>query len=481
MMLFGEVSDFLTTRLTEFEVETDQTAPDLVIPSQNGPLVLDVLIEYLREIFLASLSDLRTFHWPDDLGDRPCRNRYSFEDLSMFDLFSRDLEVKRHRCFALSALQAVNSVDRRAHLSARRALGHSLAFDMGYWMTKSNMDEFRLLDTHTRVLEIRNRSRRLLLDRQDEEREGRCATFFRILSQKAPSLRVLQLSFEDAASARQIFKVILGSISSVEELCLLVFSGTADSDMLADIFELKPDVGEIPDCDALHTIRLQHFPISNLLKTRRGLPIQLFPLHRFKSLLNVHVYDPFRTNRPNYRQSNADTCLRKLTWMREDVDKDFVFESAWLRELDFCSAMPEEFRKFLSTSPHMTIDVPYDATPDTAPVIAQVGASLRTMTIFTDDFPTLELLLQLPPSLELLVIRFEAKRCRADPPFLVKRLCKFVESRGAKVLRLCIGASLNGNGRREGGGFRHSGPSQPDSSLFAKTRDACNAHGYQFM
>ncbi|KLO03867.1 hypothetical protein SCHPADRAFT_948233 [Schizopora paradoxa] len=375
-----------------------------------------------------------------------------------------------------------------------RILGHALHFNFNYEISKSYMDEFHLLGNYTRILVISDCRPKSQCYPLDEEHhllhKDRRTIFLNVLKQKCPSLRVLQLNFDDVVSARETLRTLLASISGIEELCLSFHLGVADLYTVGNIFgseqansQVSGAGEEMPECNTLHTIRLRHFDISIPLKTHRGLPSEFSSLLRFKSLSKFHLYDPFKfRGGDGFRQDTLNKFMRKLTWSRDRAENDFIFESAWLREmdrtLDFHDPLPEHYSQFLTTAPHMTVNVVNRQALASGRVITQVCTSLRTMTVFTNDFPTLKFLLRLPPSLDHLTIRIQVEVCCTDPRFWDERLCKFVEAKGAKILRFGIGA--NRNGRTDDGLIiRHL--SQSDSSLFVSTRDACNARGYQFI
>ncbi|KLO17869.1 hypothetical protein SCHPADRAFT_886678 [Schizopora paradoxa] len=465
----------------------------------DGPHVLEILMEYLRELYFASLKETPFSRWPDDLRNQPIQSFFAREAEYWSLSFTNDSRL------ALSALQVVNSLNRRAHHVAMRALGRALTINFGrdnYYplRKKPYTDDFHLLGDHTQTLRVRDCCQRHAHD--DECKDARAGLINVLTHRATTSLRVLQVTFTDADDARQLLRDLLRNIPSVEDLhlSLQVKSRKAyrrlenyglhyDEDFGIDnrASGLLRDGWHGHECAALRTIRLEHFAIWDRLQTVHGLPVELSYLHRFKSLTSVHLYNPFRYETHDSREGKAsfNYSLQNLTWRREEGETDFAFDSAWLRDVEICKAIPEDYHGLLSVVPHMTLEVPYMNAPEAVSVIAQLWSSSRTtsMTILTDEFPIRSFLERLPSSLDLLVIKFKAYRCRTVPSFLDNRLCKFAESNSVKNIRLCMGMISNqgsGNGGRSKASnsavFQDAGFSDYDT-LFEKTRASCIARG----
>ncbi|KLO05530.1 hypothetical protein SCHPADRAFT_933583 [Schizopora paradoxa] len=465
--------------VTELEVKRIESPPQLPSQFQNVSIVLEILAGYLRELYIASANDAHSIRWPGDLRNEPYRTCYVHGKEEALMKYTNN----EGRPILLNFLQTINSLDRRAHSVVRRILGYALAFDFNSPNSeaKSYMDGFHLLGGYTRTLVVRDRfSKGCPFDlNKHMDVLGHHASFFGALAQKATFLRILQLTFDDAHNVGMTLAFLLRCVPSLEELCLKFETQTASINMAEIIFGLGVNISE---CTALRTIRLEHFAISDLIRTSRGLPIELSSLLRFKSLTDVHLYDPFRYKQLHtYDVAGNDfkNSLRKLSWRRKAVEQDFTLNSAWLRDVDIVAAMPAQYRQLLSSVPHMTLEVVYSGAPIAVPTVSELWTPLHSLTILTDDFPTTEFLTHLPTSLDLLVIRIEADRCRAQPSFLDRRLSKFVEASGVRNIRLRISRCiLKGGDKRYG--FQNPGFEGPDGSLFLKTRSSCLARGCQF-
>ncbi|KLO17871.1 hypothetical protein SCHPADRAFT_145654 [Schizopora paradoxa] len=462
--------------------EAEETIETPHIPSTNGPHVLEILMEYLRELYFASLKEAHSSRWPDDLRNQPgIQKFFAREDEYCIPSFTKDLR------FALSTLQVANTLDRRAHAVSRCALGIMSALNFGrdiYYPSQTNpyVGDFRLLGEYTHMLRVHDYNREY--NKDEELKEGRLK-FTSVLAPKVTSLRVLQLNFESDHSVKQTLEDLLGCALALEELCLTFETRRGIFDMVEDLFGSAQD--DLPECAALRIIRLEHFAIRDILTMDRGLPLELSSLHRFKSLEWVHLYDPFRyENHKNEMEKAAfNYCLRKLTWGRAKGTTAFTFDSVWLRDVEICGTMPTLYHQLLSAAPHITLEASYRGAQVAVPVLAGVWSSSRTMTILTNAFPTPDFLVLLPPSLDLLAIKFKAYCCRAGPSFLDRRLCKFVESNGVKNISLYMGifpdqvyaqSRLRTPQYME---YQDAGFTNCDK-LFEKTRASCVARGCNF-
>lgn len=437
--------------------------------------VLDVLVDFLREIYIASVNDEDEFRWPNDLRLQPHRDRdrCDYRSVGAYN----DINVRKE---ALSVLQKLNSLNRQSHAVARRVLGYSLVFRLPEWSAsphKSYMDGFNLLGNYTRLLAFRDSEcHRSQTDEQASYRDR----FLHALQTTPTSLRDLRVSFRRARDIHPTLKNLMECAPNLEELSIICYETYESPDdpverlLQAGYFSFGWD---FPVCVSLRIIRLKYIAIQASFCWDHELPSELSSLCKFKSLEEIHVYDPYR--HVEIKGNKFPTSIQKWSWTR-DADGDFALESVWINANEkhtHFDAVPEEYSRLIRSAENVTLEVPYIYFSAVVPIVLPIWRSLRSLAIVTDDFPTPEVFRHIPSSLDLLIVKFKAHHCRTPPHFLDRRLSGFIASGAVKDVRLCISFATTAEFAFKHVEFLFR---NPDNLLFVESRALCIKRGGRF-
>ncbi|KLO17870.1 hypothetical protein SCHPADRAFT_936705 [Schizopora paradoxa] len=445
--------------------------------------VFEVVLDFLRSVYVEARNAQFKIWWPDDL-----RLRGDYRDLRgvMGPLYP-----------VLSLLKTMNSLNTFTHARTKRVLSYALMMSLQS-LPPGPLDAFPLMDgpVHTLILSdvemvtlhdrfLRHHTPEITVEKHRLASER----FLQALPTALNSLRMLRFIFEDFPSARNMFSKILRIAPDLEEIHI-VFRNSGNEDkgpptkLIGQLFGELEGLGDesesaLPTCSALRTVRLRNFSPENL-DGNHGLPPEFHCLSKLNSLVAIHFYGNMLPTGDFYKS------ITKLSWARE-LGGDFTLESVYMkvphRDTGVSREHPARLSRLLGSAPHMTLEVFRRFAADTVPAVFPIWASLCSLTIITDDFPSPELLRQTPTSIDFLIITIKGYCCRYQPFFMDKRMLGFLQSRKTKNVRICVDSTeeltIEGEWRlslRDNELF-----STPSSELFVETRALCVQRGGQFM
>ncbi|KLO17867.1 hypothetical protein SCHPADRAFT_145498 [Schizopora paradoxa] len=409
------------------------TSPQSEHASHSGACfhdIFEIVLEYLREwVFINSKDEFECL-WFNDLRLQAFRYWHTWGTYIKIVIsakkFSREILLILHK---------LGLLNKKFHASATRVQGRTVAFHAPCPTT--NVYRFDLrpgnpssLGDHTRELIHYDMK---YYDLHDDERAV-VQNFLDSLSMPNGSSHIVQLEVEflNIGGIGEVLVKLLESAAELEELCL--FSYTWTTKIIDHFFGAHSSLSvKMPNCASLRVIRLKQVELKYPSKLDLGLPSELAPLRRFKSLKEIHLYNT-RPERPDTLHS-----IQKLAWTRS-VGDEFILESAWLTAHPFHipGRMSVDTSEMLSKALNVTLRI--ESTSDVAPKFLSIWSRSPplTLTIATDFFPSSQFLADVPSAVESLIVTFDGLYCPKQPSVWDQTMADFLQRSQTKNVRICI-------------------------------------------